>query len=152
MKTNEKGQFIKRDYGDMFENFAVWYDNKGYPIIYIDGKEVKLHVYIWERANGAKPKGTEIHHLDRDKRNCELSNLKLVTLSEHRRLHAGWIMENGLWIAKPCNRCGRIYPLDKFYQRRGYTPTALCKACHNDSTKERTQRMKKIKQEVPNAR
>ena len=57
MERNEKGQFVKRINENMFEEHSVWYEKKGYPAIWIDNKSIKLHVYIWERVNGKKPKG-----------------------------------------------------------------------------------------------
>jgi len=131
MERNQKGQFIKGTNGNTFEGFGIWHDFKGYPCIWIDGKSIKIHVYIWEREFGNKPKGYILHHKDFDRRNYNLDNLELMSESDHRKLHAGWIRENGLWIKKPCNRCGNILPLVNFYPRKGYTPSALCKDCHN---------------------
>ena len=130
MKRNTKGQFVRRKSGDVFEGFGVWYDAKGYPIICINGKDIKLHIYIWERENGEKPKGMQLHHKDFNKRNYSLGNLQLVTQSEHFRIHAGWVRENGVWTKKHCNHCNKVLGLDKFYQRKtANTPSGLCKKC-----------------------
>lgn len=43
--------------------------------------------WVWERANGSVPKGMVIHHKDRDPLNDDLSNLVLLTRSEHAREH-----------------------------------------------------------------
>jgi len=67
MERNKKGQFIRRTNGKTFEGFGVWYDKKGYPTIWLNNKSVKIHVYVWERKNGEKPKGYDIHHKDFDK-------------------------------------------------------------------------------------
>lgn len=49
----------------------------------------KMHVYVWEYYNGRKlPDGYVIHHIDFDKGNNTLENLRLMTASEHSRLHA----------------------------------------------------------------
>jgi len=121
-----------------YEKFKVWYSHKGYPLIWISGKEVKLHVYIWEKTNGSKPKGCDVHHKDNDKGNFVLNNLELVTFSEHRRIHAGWIRENGKWIKKPCNDCNKILPLkDFYYVKTRKIESALCKECHNEVIKKR---------------
>lgn len=134
------GRYVKRETGEVFENFGVWHDHKGYAIICVDGKDIKLHVFVWERAHGPKPKGYVIHHKDMNKGNYSLDNLILVHESWHRRLHAGWTWDDngfGKWVAKPCNRCGKVLPLSDFYERRGYTPCALCKPCHNIVISER---------------
>ena len=47
-----------------------------------------LHTYIYEKYNGAVPKGYEIHHIDHNKDNNEIDNLQLVTISEHKKIHA----------------------------------------------------------------
>jgi len=121
-----------------YENFNVWISKKGYPCIWIDGKEVKLHVYIWEKANGNKPKGYEIHHKDFNKFNYSLENLELLTKSDHRRLHAGWIRKNEKWIKKPCNKCKRLLDLNKFYFiKTRDIESNYCKECHNKIMLER---------------
>lgn len=138
MKRNKKGQFIKGTNGETYGGFGIWYDKKGYATIWINGKNIKLHIYIWEKANGEKPKGMQIHHKDFNKRNYNLDNLELVSQSDHFRIHAGWVRENGEWIEKPCNGCKKTLLLDKFYKRKGHTPTALCKVCHCKSTNKKS--------------
>ena len=78
-----------------YRDRTIYYDRKGYPIISVDGKDVKLHVYVWEEANGEKPEGYQLHHKDFDKKNYSLDNLELVTQSDHLRIHAGWEREKG---------------------------------------------------------
>ena len=137
LSRNDKGQYIQRQGGKRYKSYSIYYDNKGYAIIYINGKDIKLHVFVWEEANGEKPKGYQIHHLDGNKANYNLKNLLPVNQSDHFRIHAGWVKTNGKWTHKPCNRCKKIMTLDKFYPRKGLPPTALCKPCHNEAIKER---------------
>lgn len=128
-----------------YEGFKIWYDKKGYPLIYINGKEIKLHVYIWEKANGSKPTKHDIHHKDEDKSNYNLENLELVTYSEHRRIHAGWIRKGGKWIKKPCNKCNRILPLkDFYYVKTRKIESNFCKTCHKAIISERNKRPENI--------
>ena len=47
----------------------------------------RLHVYIYEKYNGMIPKGYQIHHIDHNKDNNEISNLKLVSREEHNKIH-----------------------------------------------------------------
>lgn len=56
------------------------------PIKY--GKRIRLHVYVWCKYNGDVPKGYSIHHKDEDKYNNDISNLQLMSNSEHTALHA----------------------------------------------------------------
>jgi len=119
----------------------VWHDKKGYATVWISGKSVKVHVLVWEMANGRKPSGSEIHHIDEDKGNYCLENLELLTSADHQRIHAGWVRVDGDWLAKPCTGCNQVLALSQFYPRKGYTPTALCKSCHNNQCTERNKRI-----------
>ena len=47
-----------------------------------------LHRAIWSSANGAIPKGYDIHHVDGDTLNNELSNLECICAKQHQREHA----------------------------------------------------------------
>ena len=97
MKRNKKGQFIKGTNGETYQGFGIWYDTFGYPTVWLNNKSIKLHVYIWEQVNGEKPNGYDIHHKDFNKKNYKLDNLSLETYSDHRKIHAGWVRENGNW-------------------------------------------------------
>lgn len=48
----------------------------------------RMHVYVWEYYNGTIPKGYEVHHIDFDRSNNDISNLQLLTKSEHKHIHA----------------------------------------------------------------
>jgi hypothetical protein len=130
MERNKKGQFIKGSNGDTFEGFGKWYDKFGYPSIWIDNKSVMVHVFVWERANGERPKGFHIHHIDGNKSNYELNNLLCVSPSDHQKIHAGWVRnDKGEWYKKPCKDCKELLPIDRFYQRKGLTPSNRCIQC-----------------------
>jgi hypothetical protein len=63
----------------------------GYYVItsYKEGNHGKLlHRLIWEDINSPIPEGYHIHHIDGNKINNDLSNLKLIEISEHLSLHA----------------------------------------------------------------
>ena len=130
MKRNKRGQFIKGSNGDTFEGYGKWYDKMGYPSIWVDGKNVQLHVFVWERANGERPKGYHIHHVDENKANYNIDNLLCVSPSDHQKIHAGWKRnKKGDWHLKPCKDCKKLLTLDSFYQRKGLTPSNRCKPC-----------------------
>jgi hypothetical protein len=137
MERDKKGRFIKGTNGDLFEGYGKWYDKFGYPFIFVDGKNILLHHFIWERYNGERPKGYHIHHIDGNKGNYDISNLQLVTPSDHQKIHAGWECdENGIWIKKPCKTCRQLLTLDLFYQRKGLTPSNNCKVCTGINSKK----------------
>lgn len=60
----------------------------------IGGKRKRLHVYIWEKYNGEVPRGYAVHHIDENKMNNELSNLTVITSSEHSEIHGETRNEN----------------------------------------------------------
>lgn len=81
--------------GDLaiFDNLSFRRDKKtGY---FLNAKTHKrLHVYVWEYYKGKIPQGYEVHHKDFDKNNNDISNLQLLTKSEHKRLHGkSWTKE-----------------------------------------------------------
>jgi len=124
---------VRSKYDWRFNGFTVTPDAKGYPRIYVGGHMIAVHRFVWEQAHGALPRGFVVHHQDGDVANYALDNLMLLKQSDHMRIHLGWIRENGLWVAKPCSRCGQVLPLERFYVRRG-VPTGFCKACHGQDT------------------
>ena len=54
---------------------------------YADSKSRRLHVYIWEKHNGKVPDGYDIHHIDHDKSNNDISNLACVLRKSHHSAH-----------------------------------------------------------------
>ena len=68
------------------------YLENGYEVRYINGYNkngnVKEHRYIMEQYLGRKLKENEIvHHKDGNKLNNDISNLEVMTRSEHSKLH-----------------------------------------------------------------
>lgn len=65
-----------------------------------------LHRVVWEYFYGKIPAGYSIHHIDCNKDNNDISNLQILTNSEHRKLH------NSMSTSKEytCEVCGK-----KFY-------------------------------------
>jgi hypothetical protein len=50
------------------------------------GERQLMHRYIWEKHNGKIPESHDIHHIDHNRANNDISNLALYTKSEHARL------------------------------------------------------------------
>ena len=88
------------------------------------------HCLVWEKHHGAIPLGMQIHHKDFDKTNNDISNLQLVTPLEHKRLHSGCRLIDGVW-EKPCSVCGEYKACDQenWYFSRGWINGKLCKKC-----------------------
>ena len=63
---------------------------KGYYVISSskEGNRGKqLHRLIYEDHHGPIPKGMQIHHIDGDTTNNDISNLEMVSISEHNQIH-----------------------------------------------------------------
>jgi len=74
----------------------IWFYKEGRGLYYLGnvpdeaGKRhpVRAHVYVWEKHNGPVPDGFSVHHLDKDPRNNDISNLALMSYSSHSSHHA----------------------------------------------------------------
>jgi len=121
----------------LFLGRKVYYDKKGYSIVWINGKNQKVHLLVWESHYGAKPKGHDIHHKDFNKSNFDIGNLELVTTSDHQRIHAAWVRVENEWTHKPCNGCNQTLPLNIFHKTKSGKHSALCRECHNRNINEK---------------
>lgn len=64
------------------------YMSGNYPAIFLNGKNVHLHRYVWEKYNGKIPEGFIVHHKDEDKKNWNIENLELLSRGEHVLKHS----------------------------------------------------------------
>jgi len=53
----------------------------------VNGKRLRLHRYIWCKHFGEIPQNMHIHHKDENKDNNDISNLELLSNSEHTKFH-----------------------------------------------------------------
>jgi hypothetical protein len=73
----------------------IWYDsigfvkkNNGYYYTKVDEKPVFLHRYIYEKETGKTiPEGFQIHHIDGNHYNNDISNLVMVEQEIHYAYH-----------------------------------------------------------------
>jgi hypothetical protein len=87
------------------------------------------HVLVWEAHHGAVPAGMELHHVNGNKLDNRIENLLPVTRLEHKRIHSGCELRDGVWW-KRCRKCLVFKPAPEFYEypgRKGLMST--CKAC-----------------------
>ena len=72
-------------------------------------KEILLHREVIKKELGLTDedlKGKEVHHIDGNKDNNEIKNLKIVSKSEHARHH---LVSTRIKIKKICEWCGKEY-------------------------------------------
>lgn len=74
----------------------------------IGGRRIRLHRYIWEKINGNIPKGYDIHHIDHNKDNNDISNLELISSYRHKKVHGEELSEETReWYRKNLNEKAR---------------------------------------------
>lgn len=52
-----------------------------------------MHRVVWEFYNTKIPEGYEIHHIDFDRSNNAITNLQLLTTTEHKQLHGALLTD-----------------------------------------------------------
>jgi len=105
---------------------------KGYRRIRHGGRLRMEHDVVWERERGPIPEGEQIHHVNGDKLDNRIANLRAVDARTHKRIHSGCTLEGGVWI-KPCHVCGDRLPIDRehwYIGRSGDPLYGRCRRCH----------------------
>ena len=62
-----------------------------------------IHREVWQYCRGDIPRDYDIHHIDKNPANNELSNLQCLTKIEHTQTHRNPIIE------KICANCGKVF-------------------------------------------
>jgi len=62
-------------------------DKDGYVIIYTEKGWRKEHHVVWEKHNCRIPRGYVIHHINGDKQDNRIGNLKMMTQNIHMKGH-----------------------------------------------------------------
>ncbi|MFV8848600.1 HNH endonuclease [Serratia fonticola] len=108
-KVNRKG---KTKAGDEIKRVTT----QGYIAVILNAKQYLAHRIIYEMHNHPIPNGFEIDHIDGNKKNNQLNNLRLVSRkinSRNHRMHStntstftgvGYHQKRRSWRARICDR------------------------------------------------
>ena len=81
-----KGMPKNPKYGKEHFGFKGGYIRKdGYKVIYVKGKQILEHRYVWEKQYGKIPIGCHIHHINGNKLDNRIKNLQMMTNVEHQK-------------------------------------------------------------------
>lgn len=106
----------------------------GYRRIILRNRKHRFqHVLVWEEHYGPIPPGMEIHHINGDKLDNRIENLRLVTRLEHKRIHSGCFRVGDRWL-KRCRRCRWYRPIDTdYYVYKGRNGAmGICRRCASE--------------------
>lgn len=124
---------------------------KGYRRFRHGGRFRMEHDVVWEEHHGRPvPPGHDVHHVDFDKLNNVIENLVLLTKLEHKRIHSGCEIRDGVWW-KPCRLCGEMKPLTRehwYFIPSGSPAYGHCKRCDVKRTVQE-RRVRKLRDRAP---
>ena len=101
-----------------------------YKAVKVDGTKHDEHRYLMEQYLGRTLTSDEVvHHINGNKRDNDISNLKVMTRAEHARMHQSGYKPSPetlkkLSLAKKGNRCSprKLTPEQIRFVREKYTP------------------------------
>ena len=70
----------------------------GYKYVRVDGKLQREHRYIWEKHFGAIPDGVQIDHINGDRADNRIENLRLATPAQNAQNRLGANKTNKLGV------------------------------------------------------
>lgn len=83
LNPNWQGGSKINDYGYLMRDVPEWYSKS------FTGSSIGVHIIVYCETHNLTeiPEGYVVHHIDLDKLNNDPSNLRLMTVSDHMKLH-----------------------------------------------------------------
>lgn len=95
-------------------NGSIYYKNKNH--LHYD-KCTNIHREVFRYYNGKIPEGYDIHHIDNNPNNNDISNLQMLTRLEHRAIHSKPS------VRKICPYCGKEFTLKHPSEKKKFCST-----------------------------
>lgn len=100
-------------------------NDSGYEIVCVNRRLYRTHRLIWVMFNGDIPDGFVIDHIDRNRANNNLNNLRVVTISQNtrnaKRFSTNTTGVRGIYFDRGMKKyCARIYTVPYKCKILGY--------------------------------
>lgn len=81
----KKGEaiIVDNDIADSVSKRSWCLDRSGYPVANVNGNLVRLHDYVLAQKHSEKPKDVYVDHINQDKKDNRLQNLRFVSPKEN---------------------------------------------------------------------
>jgi hypothetical protein len=98
---------IRRQIGENHHSYKDGCIINGYKYISINGEKTSEHRHVMEKHLGRKlGKHEHIHHINKNTLDNRIENLKIVSMSEHKKEHKGEKYSKEILEDKYCLICG----------------------------------------------
>lgn len=94
----------------------------GYRYVYVAGHNRLIHRLVAMAFIDGYSEDSQVHHINKDRADNRLSNLKVMTMLEHQRLHNQFLP-----TTKICEVCGKEFTPNKTKRRRAHVCSNECK-------------------------
>lgn len=112
------------------------YMNGDYPAVFVGGQNRHIHRLQWVKYHGEIPDGYVVHHKDENKLNWDITNLELITRSEHLKRHKNIVKRPGIKVVARKNEV--VLTFDSIEQAAEFcgTYTACIHNCFKGKQKQ----------------